>query len=472
MKLPRFDSASVLVIGDVMLDRYWHGTTERVSAEAPVPIVDVDESEDRPGAAANVALNVMSLGASASLIGMIGDDEAGATLHGKLESTGINCHLLTKPGYQTTTKLRIVSLNQQLLRVDFESHETMDDQSMATSLDNTLAAADNVLFSDYDKGVLDNTQLIISKARYLGKPVMVDPKFKDFSLYRGASILKPNRLELQHAVGQWSSESEMLLRCQGLMHDLEIEAMLVTRSAEGMTLIRNTGASVHFPARMREIYDATGAGDTVIATLCSALGAGETLNDAVGLANIAAGLVVSHLGNSSVSGPELRDEIVREEGFDTGIMSQEQLLNAVSEAKNRGEKVVLTNGCFDLLHAGHVDYLQEAKSEGDRLIVALNSDESIRRLKGVGRPVTTLDHRMAIVAGLKAVDWIVPFEEDTPEKLISALQPDVLVKGGDYTNVDQVVGADIVKSYGGSVKVLSLVEDCSTSAIVQKIRNL
>jgi D-beta-D-heptose 7-phosphate kinase/D-beta-D-heptose 1-phosphate adenosyltransferase len=223
---------------------------------------------------------------------------------------------------------------------------------------------------------------------------------------------------------------------------------------------------------MREIYDATGAGDTVIATLCSALGAGETLNDAVGLANIAAGLVVSHFGNTSVSGPELRDEIVREAGFDTGIMSQEQLLNAVSEAKKRGEKVVLTNGCFDLLHAGHVDYLQEAKSEGDRLIVALNSDESIRRLKGIGRPVTTLDHRLAIVAGLKAVDWVVAFEEDTPENLISTLQPDVLVKGGDYKNVDQVVGANIVKSYGGSVKVLSLVEDCSTSAIVQKIRDM
>jgi D-beta-D-heptose 7-phosphate kinase/D-beta-D-heptose 1-phosphate adenosyltransferase len=472
MKLPRFDKASVLVIGDVMLDRYWHGATERVSAEAPVPIVDVNEREERPGAAANVALNVMSLGARASLIGMIGNDEAGATLHGKLEGAGINCQLVTKPDYQTTTKLRIVSMNQQLLRVDFESHETMDDKSMTASLENALAGADNVLFSDYDKGVLDNPQLVIGKARELDKPVMVDPKFKDFALYRGATILKPNRLELQRAVGQWTSESDMLQRCQRLMRDLEIEALLVTRSAEGMTLVKNSGASVHFPARMREIYDATGAGDTVIATLCSALGAGETLNDAVGLANIAAGLVVSHFGNTSVSGPELRDEIVREAGFDTGIMSQEQLLNAVSEAKKRGEKVVLTNGCFDLLHAGHVDYLQEAKSEGDRLIVALNSDESIRRLKEVGRPVTTLDHRMAIVAGLKAVDWVVPFEEDTPENLISVLQPDVLVKGGDYKNVDQVVGADIVKSYGGSVKVLSLVEDCSTSAIVQKIRDM
>jgi D-beta-D-heptose 7-phosphate kinase/D-beta-D-heptose 1-phosphate adenosyltransferase len=472
MKLPRFDQASVLVIGDVMLDRYWHGATERVSAEAPVPIVDVDETEERPGAAANVALNVMSLGARASLIGMIGDDEAGATLLGKLEGAGINCQLVTKPNYQTTTKLRIVSMNQQLLRVDFESHETMDDKSMTVSLENALADADNVLFSDYDKGVLDNPQLVISKARELGKPVMVDPKFKDFALYRGATILKPNRLELQHAVGQWASESDMLQRCQHLMRDLEIEALLITRSAEGMTLIKNSGASVHFPARMREIYDATGAGDTVIATLCSALGAGETLNDAVGLANIAAGLVVSHFGNTSVSGPELRDEIVREAGFDTGIMSQEQLLNAVSEAKKRGEKVVLTNGCFDLLHAGHVDYLQEAKSEGERLIVALNTDESIRRLKGIGRPVTTLDHRLAIVAGLKAVDWVVAFEEDTPENLISTLQPDVLVKGGDYKNVDQVVGANIVKSYGGSVKVLSLVEDCSTSAIVQKIRDM
>jgi D-beta-D-heptose 7-phosphate kinase/D-beta-D-heptose 1-phosphate adenosyltransferase len=237
MKLPRFDQASVLVIGDVMLDRYWHGATERVSAEAPVPIVDVDETEERPGAAANVALNVMSLGARASLIGMIGDDEAGATLLGKLEGAGINCQLVTKPNYQTTTKLRIVSMNQQLLRVDFESHETMDDKSMTVSLENALADADNVLFSDYDKGVLDNPQLVISKARELGKPVMVDPKFKDFTLYRGATILKPNRLELQHAVGQWTSESDMLQRCQCLMRDLEIEALLITRSAKIAVLV-------------------------------------------------------------------------------------------------------------------------------------------------------------------------------------------------------------------------------------------
>ena len=471
MKLPRFDSASVLVIGDLMLDRYWHGSTGRVSAEAPVPIVDVKEIEDRPGAAANVALNVASLGAKSALVGMIGDDEAGSVLAEKLGSAGIDCYFARQDGYCTTTKLRIVSKNQQLLRADFEEQTPLDLSVLQQAVTKTIDAVDNVLLSDYDKGVITDPRDVIAYARKLQKPVLVDPKFKDFDVYRGSTVVKPNRLELSHAIGDWSSEAEMVRRCKDLMQRVDVEAILVTRSSEGMTLLQRQGAVMHYPARKREVYDESGAGDTVIATLCAALGSGETLNDAVGLANMAAGLVVSNFGVTSVSGPELRQEVAGELDFDSGQMSQEQLSNAVEEAKGRGEKIVMTNGCFDLIHAGHVNYLKEARCLGDRLIVAINSDESVRRQKGEGRPLVTLDHRMTTLAGLSDVDWVVPFYEDTPEKLIETLRPDVLAKGGDYT-VNQVIGADIVKSYKGEVKVVSLVEDCSTSALVDKIREM
>lgn len=261
----------------------------------------------------------------------------------------------------------------------------------------------------------------------------------------------------------------MVRRSQELISNLGVEAMLVTRSAQGMTLIKRYGEEQHFPARTREVYDVTGAGDTVMATLCAALGAGQTLNDAIGLANVAAGLVVGHFGITSVSGPELRQELASDAEFARGRMSPEQLKVVVEEARHRGERIVFTNGCFDILHAGHVDYLAEARKQGDRLIVAINSDESVRRLKGPGRPVVTLDHRMTVLAGLAAVDWVVSFDGDTPEALISALRPDVLVKGGDYSS-DQVVGGDIVRGYDGEVRVMPLVEDCSTSALVEKIR--
>ncbi len=471
MKLPRFDKAFVLVIGDLMLDRYWHGTTERVSAEAPIPVVNISDTEDRPGAAANVALNVASLGADVALIGMVGLDEPGEVLLEKLDSAGICCRVYKQAGYRTTTKLRVVSRNQQLIRADFELCEAMDKSVLLQLLDETISNADNVLLSDYDKGVITEPQQIIAQARAYKKPVMVDPKFKDFRTYTGAAIIKPNMLELSNAIGPWDSEAEMTKRCNQLMSDISVDAILVTRSSEGMTLLEKTGNVTNYPARTREVYDVSGAGDTVIATVCSALGAGYTLKDSVGLANIAAGLVVSHFGITSVSGPELRQAVAGDLDFDRGIMSQEQLLKVVEEAKVRQEKIVMTNGCFDLLHAGHVNYLKEARSLGDRLIVAVNSDDSVTRQKGDGRPLVSLVHRLTTVAGLTDVDWVVSFDEDTPENLISLIQPDILVKGGDYS-VNQVIGGDIVKAYNGEVRVVSLIEDCSTSSLVEKIRKM
>ncbi len=469
--VPRFDGAHILVVGDAMLDRYWHGDTRRVSAEAPIPVVDVNEIEDRPGAAANVALNITTLGARASLIAAVGADESGKILETKLVSAGIECLFVTLDNYKTSTKLRIVSRNQQLIRADFEDLVDIDATLLEPLLEGSIDAVNGIVLSDYDKGVLADPQVIIRRAVKSNKPVMVDPKFKSLDQYRGATVLKPNRLELQHAIGQWQSESEMVARCQKLMAQLNIAAMLVTRSSQGMTLIRPGTEEVHFPARMREVYDVSGAGDTVIATLAAALASGETLLDATAMSNIAAGLVVSHFGITSVSGPELRLEVAKESGIDRGIMSREQLLIAVEEARERGQKVVFTNGCFDILHAGHVNYLSDARAQGDLLIVAVNGDDSVNRLKGEGRPINPIDRRMSMLAGLVSVDWVVSFDQDTPESLLEDLKPDVLVKGGDYA-IEQVVGADIVTAYGGKVKVLSLVEDCSTSALVQKIRSL
>ncbi len=471
MKVPRFDDARILVVGDAMLDRYWHGDTRRVSAEAPIPVVDIDEIEDRPGAAANVALNISSLGATAVLIAAIGRDEAGRILKSKLTAAGISCQLVEMENLSTTTKLRIVSRNQQLIRADFENIVAIDKEAIVPLLDTSLGDVDSVVLSDYDKGVLADVQPIIQMATSQKKPVMVDPKFRELRAYRGATLVKPNLLELEHAIGSWSSETEMVSKCQQVIADIGLEAILVTRSSEGMTLIRRNSEEVHFPARTREVYDVSGAGDTVISTLAAALAAGETLLDATGLANLAAGLVVGHFGITSVSGPELRMEVASQLGFDRGIMSAEQLTITIDEARSRGQKIVFTNGCFDIMHAGHVEYLMEAKSEGDLLVVAVNDDDSVHRLKGEGRPINSLERRMSMLAALEVVDWIVGFEEDTPEDLLRKLKPDVLVKGGDYS-VAQVVGGEIVQAYGGEVKVLKLIEDCSTSALVEKIREL
>jgi D-beta-D-heptose 7-phosphate kinase/D-beta-D-heptose 1-phosphate adenosyltransferase len=469
MKIPRFDNAHILTVGDAMLDRYWHGDTNRVSAEAPIPVIEITGIEDRPGGAANVALNVATLGAKSSLIAATGQDEMSDILESKLSSSGIGCHFIKVEGMSTITKVRLVSRSQQMIRADFEALFDVDAGQVVKGMD-LVADYDSLVLSDYDKGLFSDPASIIENARKKGKPVLVDPKFKPFSAYKGATVIKPNTLELKNAVGDWNSEAEMLEKCRVLMAGMGCEAMLVTRASEGMTLIEQHEES-HFPARTREVYDTSGAGDTVIAVLAASLASGQTLRDSVALANVAAGIVVSHFGVTSVSGPELRAEVDLAESVGQGKLSAEQLFAAVQGSRSRGEKVVFTNGCFDILHAGHVDYLGDAKREGDRLIVAINSDESVHRLKGEGRPINPLDRRMTMLAGLASVDWVVSFDGDTPEGLLRMLKPDVLVKGGDYA-IDQVVGADIVRSAGGEVKVLSLVEDCSTSALVEKIRGL
>ncbi len=469
LTMPRFDSAPVLVVGDVMLDRYWHGPTHRISPEAPVPVVKVEQIEDRPGGAGNVALNIAALGAPAWLVGVTGDDEAGVSLKQRLNAAGVYCAFQVHAGKRTITKLRVMSRHQQLIRLDFEEPFTTDGDALLDSVRGLLDKVKVMVISDYGKGALINHQALIALAREKGIPVLADPKGKDFSIYRGATLITPNLSEFEAVVGHCETEQVLVEKGMALIEELQLEAMLVTRSEQGMTLLRRGEAPMHLPARAREVFDVTGAGDTVISTLATALAAGESLPHAVGLSTLAAGIVIGKLGTAAISAPALRRAVQREQGSERGVLGVEPLLQAVEDARAHGERFVFTNGCFDIIHAGHVGYLEEARSLGDRLIVAINDDASVSRLKGPGRPINSVDRRMAVLAGLGAGDWVISFAEDTPEALLAQVKPDVLVKGGDYS-VDQVVGAPIVLAAGGEVKVLNFVESCSTTAIVEKIR--
>ncbi len=470
LTMPHFERAHILVVGDVMLDRYWHGGTTRISPEAPVPVVKVGQAEDRPGGAANVALNIAALGAGASVIGVIGDDEAGQVLQGRLKAAGIRTDFQVSRLKPTVTKLRVVSRHQQLLRMDFE--EPFDESDSSEFVDKArilMPYMDALVLSDYAKGSLQDCRDLIGLARQSGVPILVDPKGSDFSRYRGATLLTPNMSEFEAIVGRCRSEQEMAERGARLMAELDLQGLLITRGESGMTLLRPNQVELHLPARAREVFDVTGAGDTVIAMMAAVLASGQSLPEAMALANLAAGIVVGKLGTATVNAPELRRAIQQEQGSERGVVSEEQLLIAIEDARASGEKIVFTNGCFDIIHAGHVGYLEDARQLGDRLIVAVNSDKSIRRIKGEGRPINPVDRRMAVLAGLESVDWVLSFDEDTPERLLQSIKPDILVKGGDYRE-DQVVGAGIVREYGGKVRVLRYVESCSTTAIVNKIR--
>ncbi|MEX2364966.1 MAG: bifunctional D-glycero-beta-D-manno-heptose-7-phosphate kinase/D-glycero-beta-D-manno-heptose 1-phosphate adenylyltransferase HldE [Pseudohongiellaceae bacterium] len=472
LEIPRFDRARVLVVGDVMLDRYYHGGTSRISPEAPVAVVNVQHIEENPGGAGNVALNIAALGAAATLVGVVGRDTAGRELLNRLNAAGVLCNFQESASKPTITKLRVISRHQQLIRLDFEEYfEAEDVCEVNTRVETMLDTADVLILSDYNKGALTDVSTLIALARERKIPVLVDPKGGDFSIYRGATVLKPNLHEFEDIVGRCRSEDELISKGRDLLRQLDLEALLITRGEHGMSLIRQDDPELHFPARARDVFDVTGAGDTVISVLGAALAARAGLPESVALANIAAGLVVAKLGTVAISGPELRREVQRDGGSDRGIMSQEQLMLAVADAHAHGEKIVFTNGCFDIIHAGHVGYLKDAKQLGDRLVVAINDDKSVTRLKGKGRPINSLDRRMAVVAGLESVDWVVSFSEDTPESLLETLKPELLIKGGDYS-IDEVIGAKLVQSYGGEVKVLSFLDDCSTSAMVEKIQDV
>ena len=471
VQVPDFHTARVLVCGDVMLDRYWHGPTSRISPEAPVPVVKIHDSENRAGGAGNVALNIACLGASTQLLGITGKDDNGQQLQSLLQQAGVECHFLQHPHHPTITKLRIISRQQQLIRLDFEEafHAT-DLTSLYNDFDQQVANAGVVILSDYGRGSLSNPQRLIESAQRAGVPVLVDPKGTDFERYRGATLITPNLSEFEAVVGSCPDDDTLVAKGQALLQEYDLEAVLVTRSEKGMTLIRKDQTPFHLPTRAREVYDVTGAGDTVISVLAASLAAGASMEHATALANTGAGVVVGKLGTATVTTEELCSELRSESHQGAGVFAEDALAQLVEEARRRGEKLVMTNGCFDIIHPGHVQYLKEAKALGDRLLVAVNTDESVARLKGPTRPINPLDHRMAVLAGLESVDWVVPFGEDTPERLICRLLPDVLVKGGDYT-IEQIAGGKCVQQNGGDVIVLSFKDNCSTTAIVKRIQN-
>lgn len=466
--LPDFNSASLLVVGDVMLDRYWFGDTARISPEAPVPIVKIKTTDDRPGGAGNVALNIAALGAKVMLLGTVGNDEAARLLIDQLATASVEHDLCQIKSLATIIKLRVISRHQQLLRMDFEDSLEIKDQTLLIErFKKHLPTSNLVILSDYKKGTLAHPQVFIQLAHQANIPVLVDPKGTDFSIYRDADIITPNFKEFEAIVGPCQSEQAIYEKGQALLADTNIKTLLITRGEAGMTLIQGQN-TMHLPAYAREVFDVTGAGDTVIAMLGSAVAAGLNLSEATALANLAASLTVAKLGAACVTPAELEVALSGKTNFNTGIVNEEQLQQAIKATRAKGKKIVFTNGCFDILHAGHVAYLQLAKELGDYLIVAVNADESIRQLKGNSRPINTLEHRMMVLAGLGVVDWVIPFNDPTPERLLKMLKPDLLVKGSDY-ELHQVVGADIVRAYGGEVRIVNHNIKLSSSSIMNQL---
>jgi D-beta-D-heptose 7-phosphate kinase/D-beta-D-heptose 1-phosphate adenosyltransferase len=467
---PDFSSARVLVAGDVMLDRYLFGGTSRISPEAPVPVVHVRDSDDRPGGAANVAVNLASLGANTALLGYVGKDDEAKVLQSILRAQDIDCRFSVTDKWPTITKTRVLSRSQQLIRLDREEPCNDPDMTLCKPLKKALRDIDVVILSDYGKGALSDVEDMIAACRDKGIRVLVDPKGTDFTKYAGATMITPNQSEFEAVAGVCNSDEVLVQRAGRMLQDLNLAALLVTRSDKGMLLLEAGRDPVFLSTQAREVYDVTGAGDTVIATLAAALGSGAPFPVAANLANIAAGVVVRKIGVASVTPSEIQIASQPRDPGSRGLLSEAELISQLVEARQRGERIVFTNGCFDVLHAGHVGYLDDASGLGDRLIVAVNDDDSVRRLKGESRPINTLADRMTVLAGLESVDWVVPFSEDTPQRLIKNILPDILTKGGDY-KPDDIVGASDVKAAGGEVRVLPFREGQSSSSIIDKLKS-
>lgn len=474
--LARGKSVHALVIGDLMLDEYLWGAAERISPEAPVQVVDVKREDIRLGGAGNVVNNLIAYGCSVTIGSVIGRDENAALLCKSFAEKGVDCAgLIQDPRRVTSRKTRVLAANQQIVRIDRECRELIAPEHERALLEFfTMSECqwDILLISDYGKGVLTPTLLqnVIAHARQRGIPVVVDPKGTDFGRYHGATIITPNRREAEAASRVAIRDDASLQSAAAtLLANDAYDALLITRSSEGMSLFSRDGIPVHIPTVAREVYDVTGAGDTVVATLGIGLACGLNFEDAARMANIAAGIAVGKVGTSTVT----PDEIIASIGLehpdsDIKIKNLDVLMHLVDKQRSNGKRIAFTNGCFDLLHVGHVKYLQKARSYGDLLILGLNSDESVRRLKGEKRPLISQQERAHILAALDCVDYVVIFEEDTPIRLLEALRPHVLVKGGDYTP-DRVVGRELVESYGGKVELVTFVDGKSTTNIIDKI---
>ncbi|WP_417504528.1 bifunctional D-glycero-beta-D-manno-heptose-7-phosphate kinase/D-glycero-beta-D-manno-heptose 1-phosphate adenylyltransferase HldE [Marinomonas gallaica] len=468
-----FKNKHILVVGDVMLDRYWHGGTSRISPEAPVQVVKVSSVEDRPGGAANVALGLAKLGIRVSLVGVVGQDENATALENALTQSGVECHFVTTDSLPTITKLRVISRHQQLIRLDFEEREDTlsQNQAVADKVAALLPDANAVIYSDYAKGCLADVSTLIGLSNEAGVPSFVDPKGDDFSIYQGATLVKPNMVEFEAIVGKCADLKEIEQKGLELRERFGWQSLLVTRGEDGLVLLEEGKNSFSLATAAKEVFDVTGAGDTVVAVLTAIYTTSKRFSDAVDYANQAAGYVVGKLGTASIDADTLEAIMfARSHSTNFGVLSPESLQEQIKLAQLNGEKIVFTNGCFDILHPGHVAYMKQAKALGDRLVVAVNTDASVKRLKGEKRPVNDLTHRMAVLEGVGSIDWVTWFDEDTPLEIIQTLTPDVLVKGGDYT-IESIVGAEHVLEHGGEVKVLSFVDGYSTTSIIEKANN-
>ena len=466
----------LLVVGDVMCDTYLSGHVTRISPEAPVPVFESTDKRHVLGGAANVAANLRALGCEVRLAGVVGDDVTGRYVREQLRAQGIADDLLAQDtGRPTTEKTRLIARHQQLVRLDQESRLPLPSGLTAQTLvgvESILADVDGLICSDYNKGVCTPDLLVplFAKAKAANLPIFVDPKARNFAQYRGATVLTPNLAEVRHATGDpVEDEPSLTAAAESLLRQGEAQALLVTRGAAGMSLFHPPQAPQHLPAHTRDVYDVTGAGDTVIAAFAAAAIGGMSYVEAARLANVAAGIVVGKAGTAVVHREELQAHLqARNAPWQRKLRTRDNLSRALQQHRRRGERIVFTNGCFDLLHGGHVHYLQQARALGDCLVVALNDDASVRRLKGDDRPLRPQDERARVLAALACVDYVVVFGEATPLALIKSLKPDVLVKGGDYT-LATVVGRKEVEASGGSVRLIPYVEGISTTELVARI---
>jgi len=470
--------ARVLCVGDIMLDRFISGDVARISPEAPVPVLRIREETEMLGGVGNVARNLAGLGVKPALIATVGADVAGATVLEQLEALGVEASgLVGDSGRPTAIKTRYLAGNQQMLRADKEETGPLRPataDALVTAVTSALGACAVLVLSDYGKGVLGDgrAKALIDAAKDAGKTVIVDPKGNDYGIYAGADLVTPNRKELSEASGMAvGGVEDAVVAAQGLIGRHGFGAILVTLSQQGMALV-TADTSLHVPAEAREVFDVSGAGDTVVATLAGALAAGAEMADAVRLANAAAGIVVGKVGTAAVYAAELVSALHHEDisRAEAKVLTLTEAMDRTQVWRRQGMKIGFTNGCFDLLHPGHISLLDQARATCDRLIVGLNSDESVARLKGPERPVQGEAGRATVLASLAGVDMVVVFEQDTPLQLIAQLRPDVLVKGADYAK-DQVVGAKEVESWGGRVHLAELQPGHSTTATIERLSN-
>ena len=460
----------VLVVGDVMLDEYTFGVVERISPEAPVPILKVHKQECRLGGAANVAANITALGVGVSLLGLCGADTAADILLEEMQKACIDSKLLRSVEISTTTKKRILAHQQQLMRIDYEHQINIKAaQNLYEKFLEIYLDYDLVVLSDYGKGAVLDPQPYIESCNLKNIAILVDPKGGDFDRYCNSTLITPNLREFEEIVGSSLNDDEFVAKATSLKNKLGLAYLIVTLGPDGVFILDNQNQTRRMSSEAKQVYDVSGAGDTVIAVLAALIACDYEVGHALDIANTAAGLAVAKVGTSVVTYHEISSVLNNKNRIEQSLYGIDKLLHLVEKDKLDRKKIVMTNGCFDILHIGHVTYLEAAAKLGDILIVAINSDASVTRLKGKSRPINSIESRAKVLAGLKAVDYVVMFDEDTPKKLYELILPDILVKGSDYSD-KEIIGADVVTVNGGSVRLLDFVEGHSTTSIIESIQ--